>query len=117
MRHPAAPGVVAVCDLRAALVRLDGDEELLRMLISVFHEDAPQLLEQLDQGLQTGDLRTVERAAHNLKGLAANFDGQAARDAAFTVEMQARSGSTAGLDQAIAELHARIKRLRQALAE
>ncbi|RIK81710.1 MAG: Hpt domain-containing protein [Planctomycetota bacterium] len=105
-----------VCNLSAALERLNGDEELLRLLIGVFHEDAPQLLAQAAAALQEGDLRTVERTAHSLKGLAANFDGAPAREAALAVELLARSGCTEGLMEAVEALQAQVSRLRRTLS-
>ncbi len=114
MRESDAQGS-AVCDLKAALVRLAGDVELLQTLISVFHEDAPNLLQQLEVAMDRRDLRSIERAAHSLKGLAANFDGFAARDAAFVIEQMARDSALGGLKPAVEVLHKEIKRLREEL--
>jgi two-component system, sensor histidine kinase and response regulator len=116
MNLPASTEHRAVCDLRAALVRLDGDEELLGMLVAVFHEDAPRLLAELDRGLAAADMRAVERAAHSLKGLAANFDGISARDAALGVELLARNHESSGLAGAAAQLRREVVQLRDHLA-
>jgi HPt (histidine-containing phosphotransfer) domain-containing protein len=106
-----------VFDRCAALERLDGDEDLFTMLLAVYREDSGQLLEQLAAAMRRGDLREIERAAHSLKGLAANFEAIPARDAAFTVEQSARCGNRAMLVPTIRELEVQFARLRRALDE
>jgi HPt (histidine-containing phosphotransfer) domain-containing protein len=102
-------------NLQAALDRLDGDEELFAMLITVFRQDCRSLLQQLASVAALGDLRETERAAHSLKGLAANFEAIAARDAALAIEQSARAGNGALTPSAIRELEAHFARLGEAL--
>jgi PAS domain S-box-containing protein len=51
-----------------ALETAEGDETLLRQVVSSLIEECPLLLRQLDQGLRDADLPTIRRAAHTLKG-------------------------------------------------
>jgi HPt (histidine-containing phosphotransfer) domain-containing protein len=102
-------------NLPAALARLDGDEELFAMLITVFRQDCRNLLQELASAAARGDLRETERAAHSLKGLAANFEATAARDAALAIEQSARAGNCALVPPAIRELEAHLTRLSEAL--
>ncbi|MEZ6144038.1 MAG: response regulator [Planctomycetaceae bacterium] len=81
----------------AALARLDGNRELLKDLIRYFLEDAPQLLEAAGSAIENDNVPEAERAAHSLKGLAANFDAEACVTIAKQLEDIARSGK---LDQA-----------------
>ena len=62
-----------IFDLEKTLRRLDGNQELYQDLIRFFLEDSPVLLDRLRQGYREQDAQLVERAAHTLKGLAANF--------------------------------------------
>jgi len=101
----------------AALERLDGDAELFAMLVSMYHQDSSELVERLNAALKHGDLTAVERAAHSLKGLAANLDALRAKEAASTVEACARSGDLAGATLAAHDLHLQLQRLANALAE
>jgi|GEM_PF-237046 len=80
-------------DRRRALQRLGDDEQLLRELMRCFIQDAPTLLSQLDAALSEGQLDEVTRAAHSLKGLAANFDADDCRNAAAAVEQAGRRGN------------------------
>jgi HPt (histidine-containing phosphotransfer) domain-containing protein len=103
-------------DRKAALHRLDGDVELFEMLVGVFLQDSVQLLNELEEAAANGDLKTVERSAHSLKGLAANFDAVQARDAAFVLEQAARGTKDAGhLAPAIQDLQVHFVQLREAL--
>jgi two-component system, sensor histidine kinase and response regulator len=103
-------------DAAAALERLDGDEELFRALVNVFQQDSVELFEQLLSRLAAGQVRDVERAAHSLRGLAANFDAKEAVEAAFLIEETARCGSLVGIEPRIQELGTRLAELRGALA-
>jgi CheY-like chemotaxis protein len=51
-----------------ALERLGGDEELLRELCQIFLQESPKLLIKLKQAVVDGDVETVKRSAHSLKG-------------------------------------------------
>ena len=61
------PGVTDVLDMTVVdeLIALsdDGDPELLLDLIGLFLSDSPSKLEAVCEGVQTGDLDRVERAA------------------------------------------------------
>jgi HPt (histidine-containing phosphotransfer) domain-containing protein len=73
-----------------ALARLCGDVSLLRDLAELFLADAPALLKEAESALARHDSATLERAAHSLKGLAANFDGVFVMAAARELEELAR---------------------------
>jgi len=55
------------------LARIDGDVELLKEVIEIFLEDTPRLLSDLYTAIERNDLVAAERAAHTLKGAAANI--------------------------------------------
>jgi CheY-like chemotaxis protein len=107
VRNVAAPS--------AALVRLGGDESLLHELIRLFLEDAPSLVEKIRAGLDGGDSEAVARAAHNLMGLAANFDAAPTVDAAKRIERLAGSDDGRALRPALADLEAELTLLQSAL--
>ena len=102
-------------NLQASLERLDGDEELFAMLITIYRQDCRDLLQQLASAAARGELREIERSAHSLKGLAANFEAIAARDAALAIEQSARAGNRALIPSAIRELEMHLARLGEAL--
>jgi PAS domain S-box-containing protein len=108
-----------IMDLDKALRRLDGDQSLLIDLIGFFLEDYSGLLIRIDEGLGTGDAASVERAAHSMKGLVANFDAAIAKDIAQQLESCAkqRDLTNAGdlsqeLKQAATELAGQLEQYR-----
>jgi HPt (histidine-containing phosphotransfer) domain-containing protein len=117
VRQQVENAAKALFNADAALERLDGDQELFAMLITVFQQDSVLLFEQLSSGISSGNLSQVERAAHSLKGLAANFDAQEAAEVAYGIEAMARAGATSGLERRCHELHGQLEKLRNALAQ
>jgi HPt (histidine-containing phosphotransfer) domain-containing protein len=81
-----------VLDIPGALIRLDGDEELLVELIGFFLEDSSRMVDQLKSAFAAGDANEVRMAAHALKGLVAGCGGMRAAEAARRVEHAAASG-------------------------
>lgn len=104
-----------VIDRERALKRMGGDEELLDGLIECFLEDAPELIARLDQSLETGNTNELARAAHSLKGLVANFEAVACRDAAWTVEQLGRNSDLTGAVPKINTLKEHVAALINAL--
>lgn len=112
---PAAPQ--RPCNLAAALERLDGDRDLLTMLITIFQEDSVVLLEKLRSATQNRDAGQAERHAHSLKGLSANFDGFPAVEAALVIEGAARQGDWQPILDGLPHLEVQLEQLRHALAK
>jgi HPt (histidine-containing phosphotransfer) domain-containing protein len=104
-------------NLAKALERLDGDENLLKDMAGFFNEDAPELLRKAEQALERGEAQTVQRTAHSLKGLAANFNARQAVDAAFELEQIGESGDLSGAPAAYARLRNEVERVILALTE
>lgn len=60
-------------DIARVLQSLEGNEELLKDLASMFVEDAPVLLDQLKVALSDNDSLQARTAVHSLKGLVSTF--------------------------------------------
>ena len=69
-----------------SLRRLGGDAPLLCSMIDFFLEDAPVLLNELEQLIEDGNPHEAARQSHSLKGLCANFDAAAASQVARDTE-------------------------------
>jgi CheY-like chemotaxis protein/HPt (histidine-containing phosphotransfer) domain-containing protein len=52
----------------AVLERIDGDESLLRELLTIFLEESPKHLTGLQRAIETGNSDEIERTAHSMKG-------------------------------------------------
>ncbi len=114
-RQGVSPPDRPVFDLEVSLARLDGDRELFANMAQFFAEDSPGLLDSVRGALQAGDAETAERAAHSLKGLAANFSAEDAVQSAFQVERAAKAGKLQSAAASLGQLEREVQRLRKAL--
>jgi CheY-like chemotaxis protein len=105
----------SVLDRQSALARLGGNEQLFASLARFFLDDSPGLLTQIQSGLEAGNAELVTRAAHSLKGLAANFDARAASEAAQQIERLSRSGNVAQASRVLPQLVDHVQRLQAEL--
>jgi HPt (histidine-containing phosphotransfer) domain-containing protein len=94
---------------------MGGNVELLEQVIKLFRDDAPEILSQLRAAAATNSFREAQRAAHCLKGLVVNFDGEAAALAALRIERLATAGDLSAAEGAIDDLECQIARLLEAL--
>lgn len=102
-------------DYEAALSRVGGDKALLAELAGMFEEEYPQLLESVRSGLRSRDGHAVNAAAHQLKGLLAQFGADRARDAAYVVEKCGRAGELQEAAEAFTELERLMEKMRPEL--
>ena len=65
-----------VFDYDDFLERMDGDMDLLKEVIEIFLDDSPNLLAALRLALRSRDAAAMEKAAHTLKGAAANISAK-----------------------------------------
>jgi two-component system, sensor histidine kinase and response regulator len=117
--HSAGPpveGSGGVFDLEVTLMRLGGNRQLFEKLVHFYFDDAPQLVEKLRHAAVHGDVVQLERAAHTLKSLAANFEALSASRAALRVEEFAQSRNLGSAIECIPELEKQLRRLDQALS-
>jgi CheY-like chemotaxis protein len=100
-----------VFDREAALARVDGDAEFLKVLAQTFLDSAPALLADVRAAVAGGDAKKLRAAAHSLKGSACHFGAQAAVEAALRLEQQGDCGELAGADEAVAVLEHGLRSL------
>lgn len=78
-------------------------------LVATFLDDAPKLIDELRQALQSGNAESFRRAAHSLKSNGATFGAMQFSQLARDLEML-------GKEQRLAEAGDRVDRLDKALA-
>jgi len=93
-----------------ALARVEGDETLLRELIQLFLEDYPRTLQDLRTAIAEGDVRSLERHAHTIKGSAANFEAAPVVTAGLELE-------TSGFRKDLTYVAPQMENLEAALAQ
>jgi signal transduction histidine kinase/DNA-binding response OmpR family regulator/HPt (histidine-containing phosphotransfer) domain-containing protein len=73
-------------DRAALLERLNGDEQLMDEIVSVFMDDMPGQLKALRQALEDGNADVVRQKGHRIKGASANIQAHAMRELAYEIE-------------------------------
>jgi HPt (histidine-containing phosphotransfer) domain-containing protein len=104
--------MTVVFDKNDVLDRLMGDEELLEMLLDGFFIDVPERIQELKKSLNSGDISTVERQAHTIKGASASVGGTALRNVAYEMEKAAKVGNLIEAAGHMPELERRFDQLR-----
>jgi two-component system sensor histidine kinase/response regulator len=79
-------------DMEAALEHVEGDRELLDEIVRIFSDECPKTLAEIRNAIRAADLRVLERAAHSLKGSAANLCAIDVTRPAAELEESARAG-------------------------
>lgn len=107
----------SVIDYKGVMQRLAGDKDLFRDFISYFDEDSPGLLNSLKEAVADDDPSRVQRAAHSLKGLAANFGAVNCSAAAYELELCGKSSDLTNAGSRLKQLEEEIRKLDAALDE
>ena len=106
----------AAFDSAALLESLGGNRKTMAKMIRLcLEEDAPRLLANLRDGLETQDWAAIEHAAHGIKGLVGEFYAPAALTAAKQLEDAGRGHETEMIPSAAHELFEEFERLSAAL--
>jgi HPt (histidine-containing phosphotransfer) domain-containing protein len=98
-------------NLATALDRVGGDPELLQEIGRLFLGDYPSQIAEIHDALARQDAPQLERAAHTLKGSAANFGAQAVVEAAFTLEKAGRNHDLKDTAETFSRLQAALQTL------
>ena len=116
-REAARWGEEAEIDIPGTLVRLNGDKELLTALVGFFFEDFPTMLEDLRAAFSRRDWTAVQRVAHNLKGLSANFGAAPAVAALEKLETWNATRDAESQTQLLQAVEVEVARLAAALVD
>ena len=98
MHSAASPGAEGkdrlgpAIDFAAIMRRLENDRELFRNFVEIFDEDAQNYWNRYYRPRRAQDLAAIRRAAHALKGLAANFDAKDLAEIAGRLELADADG-------------------------
>jgi signal transduction histidine kinase/DNA-binding response OmpR family regulator/HPt (histidine-containing phosphotransfer) domain-containing protein len=105
---------IAGVDTKSALRRTGGNPKRYEMLLRKFAESTA--VEEIRDALAKGDTVTAARAAHSLKGAAANLGATAVAEAAAKVEREIQTGKTGppALDAMAASLRTTVLAIQSA---
>jgi len=115
--QPPPPGVPTAPEFEPEdlLERLGRNERLARRVIARFLGDVPEQLAVLAHAIEMADNEAAHRAAHSIKGAAANAGGPRVREAARKLEQLGQSGDWAAATAMLPELSASFESLRPIL--
>ena len=82
-----------------ALVKMGGDEELLREVVTAFLDACDETVGAVELAVKGGDPTELRRAAHTLKGSVATFCTGPVYETAFELERCGREGNLADVQQ------------------
>jgi HPt (histidine-containing phosphotransfer) domain-containing protein len=88
-----------------------GDHQLLAEISQLFVDDAPNHLTRIRAAIDARDGDALRRAAHGLKGAAANFDAYGVVNAARSLEEIGRTDRFGNHEAAWVELNDETERL------
>jgi HPt (histidine-containing phosphotransfer) domain-containing protein len=109
MSLPPIIDAAAISNLRT----LGGDDEdFLGEIIGIFLADMPQRISELETGREGTNTEKFMRAAHSIKGSAANLGAMRLQDSADRLEQQARLTHPASLGPHVAEVKAEFEQAR-----
>jgi len=114
---PPAPMAPVVFDRQAALDQIDGDERLLRELVTNFRDKTKRGLSEIRGAIGRADGPALAFAAHTLKGAAGLVGGAAVIAAAQRLETIGGAGEFGEADAAYTALAAEMRALAAALED
>jgi HPt (histidine-containing phosphotransfer) domain-containing protein len=97
------------------LARLNGDEDLLAEAASLFLQNCSQYLDRIRRAIAEDNPKSLEFAAHALKGSVANFGAEDAVRAAHQLESMGRQEDLQHSQDALQSLEAEIENVRNSL--
>jgi HPt (histidine-containing phosphotransfer) domain-containing protein len=98
-------------NLPELLVRIDNDRDLLLELIDIFKEEFPRLFQQLQEHVVRGDMKSVEKTCHGLRGMLSGLSANHGATIAARLEQMGRDRDSSGLNDAVALLDREYKKL------
>ncbi len=116
-RQPLGSGDDARIDIPGTMKRLNGDKELLTALVGFFFEDFPTLLDEIRAAFARRDWPAVQRGAHSLKGLSANFGAAPAVAALEKLETWKATRDEASQTELLRRVEVEVARLAAALVD
>ena len=111
----AADVTDGVFDLGTALTNVGGSEEIFQTMIGCYFEEKADLLPNLEGAVAEGNAEVVQRVAHTIKSSVGTLGAEAARGAAYDLEMIGKSKELAEAGAHLASLKHELARLDVAL--
>jgi len=93
-----------VFDYDDFMERMDGDMDLLKEVIEIFLEDAPNLVAALRSAVRNRNAEAMERAAHTLKGAAANISAKRLQQLSHVMQEMVKKGEVSQVERLLGDM-------------
>jgi CheY-like chemotaxis protein len=103
-------------DREQLLGQCDGDEELMRELVSIFHDDTPRIVQAIGQAVEKRDGPALAAQAHKLMSSLGAFGAGTARHLALRLEKHGQENNFGGAKERFTELERETDKIYAALA-
>ncbi len=100
-----------VLNWEALMERIDGDRDLVRQLVTVFHAETPPLVQAIRTAVERADSASIGRAAHRLRGTLTTLGAEAASEPALRLEVLSRERNLTLAPEILTELQTELDRL------
>ncbi len=112
-----SPAEKLPADLDAALFRFSGDRAFMMEMCREFKDHLPGRMEEIRSALHAGDINTIGRLAHNLKGLSMNFSADPLSSLAVKLEACGRDENLDGASQLVEKMEKEAARLQEYISQ
>jgi HPt (histidine-containing phosphotransfer) domain-containing protein len=112
---PAEKPSEPVLDESALEILINGDQEFLAELVTIFVADYPALLASVREAIISKDAQALSKSAHALKGSVSNFSARGAMHAALRLEVMGRNNDLKDAAEACEGLETELKKLQKTL--
>ena len=100
-------------NLVEALPRFGDDLDFFKTMLGEFINNLPERIAKLEEALEQGDIKSVTRLAHNLKGASANFSAEGVRSAAAEIEINGYNGEMTNVTALIVRIKDEIPKIKE----
>jgi two-component system, sensor histidine kinase and response regulator len=106
-----------VVDWGEALHSVNGDQRLLRDIVEAFLDESPRLLTMIRGSIEQQDPKTLQRAAHTLKGSTRYFGATQVSEMALQLESMGARGQLVHARDALVDIEREMARLTPILVD
>jgi PAS domain S-box-containing protein len=100
---------LSVFDRADMLVRMENDQDFVRMILDESLRELPQQLEELRALCRGEDAVSLRRQAHSMKGVAGNISAPVLRDICYRVETAAKANDIQTAQELLPELERAVQ--------
>ncbi|MCD4776660.1 MAG: Hpt domain-containing protein [Candidatus Aegiribacteria sp.] len=86
-----------VLDRSVLMESLGNDKELIKEILELFKDTTPEIVENLDNAANEGNIEEVKRNAHSLKGSAGNIGAKALEESMRNIEAACAKNELEGI--------------------